>query len=247
MKTRITSFFAAAMFAVLFVPGVAHAEEPAWTSYRKVLKRYVRYGTVKGVKTAYVKYRSLRNSSDWKKTVNNLANYDVRKLKTRREKLAFYINAYNILAIKAIADRYPVRSIQDLKIWDRKVGKIGGKSYSLNHVEKRIVARLADGRFHFALVCAAVSCPDLRRTPYVAKYVYGQMNINARSFLRNKTKGVQIAADGTAKGSELFYWYKNDFGRWGGPEGFIKKYGKNVPANLKLSGKIRYNWALNGR
>ena len=40
--------------------------------------------------------------------------FSVGQLDNRQAKLAFYINAYNILAIKMALDNWPVKSIKDI-------------------------------------------------------------------------------------------------------------------------------------
>ncbi|MFK8162144.1 MAG: DUF547 domain-containing protein, partial [Lewinella sp.] len=53
---------------------------------------------------------------------------------TRREGMAYWINAYNAATIKLILKNWPVKSIMDLhggKPWDLKWINLGGKTYSL--------------------------------------------------------------------------------------------------------------------
>ena len=106
--------------------------------------------------------------------------------------MAFYINAYNILAIKVIL-RYNVRgsimNVRGGKIWGYRVGKVGGKSMSLDHVEKKILLKkYKDPRIHFAVVCASVSCPDLRTEPYTAAKLETQLSEQTATFLKNPKK-----------------------------------------------------------
>ena len=79
--------------------------------------------------------------------------------------LAFWINAYNAYTLKLILKNWPVKSITDLnngKPWDVKWIQLGNKSYSLNNIEHDIIRPVFnDPRIHFAVNCAAKSCPTI--------------------------------------------------------------------------------------
>ena len=54
---------------------------------------------------------------------------------------AYLINAYNLLTIKGVVDNYPVGSVQDVAgFFDRKRHVAGGKSMTLNELEKDVFA-----------------------------------------------------------------------------------------------------------
>nr|MDQ5872563.1 DUF547 domain-containing protein [Acidobacteriota bacterium] len=78
---------------------------------------------------------------------------------TADEKKAFYVNAYNAMAIGIVLDRYPIRSIRDVAGAFTKIErKVGGEILSLDRIENKLRA-LGDPRFHFAIVCVSESCP----------------------------------------------------------------------------------------
>jgi len=76
---------------------------------------------------------------------------------------AFYINSYNLLVIKTVVDNYPITKPMDVPgFFDAIKQKVGGKKITLNNFEKKeILQKFKDPRLHFALVCAAVSCPPI--------------------------------------------------------------------------------------
>ena len=88
------------------------------------------------------------------------------------DKMAYWINAYNAFTIDLILDHYPVSSIMRLdggKTWDVRRIKIGEKKYSLNQIENEILrTEFKDPRIHFAINCAARSCPPLLNRAYTA-------------------------------------------------------------------------------
>ena len=88
------------------------------------------------------------------------------------EQFAYYINAYNAWTIKAILGKYPqIVSIKELGIfntgpWKKKIVRLNGQVLSLDNIEHDILRpHFKDPRVHFAINCAAYSCPLLRSEP----------------------------------------------------------------------------------
>ncbi len=102
------------------------------------------------------------------------------KIVNEKNRLAFWINAYNAFTLKFIIDEYPVESINDLHwgglylgsllgttIWDDEKIVINGTELSLNNIEHDIIRKkFNEERIHFALVCASISCPPLLNEAY---------------------------------------------------------------------------------
>jgi len=140
--------------------------------------------------------------------------------------LALWINAYNAYTLKLIVDNYPVESINNLHsggriigfatkktAWDKRFVVVGGETYSLNDVEHEIVRkRFDDFRIHFALVCAAVSCPPLRGEAYSPGRLDHQLDDQAQVFLAEGDKNRFDVETHTAYLSPIFKWYRKDFG-----------------------------------
>lgn len=136
------------------------------------------------------------------------------------EQMAFYINAYNALTLKAIVDHYPIsrrvgrfpaNSIRQIPgVWDRLTFAVMGKKRTLNDIEHKILRiKFSEPRIHFALVCAAVSCPPLRNEPYTGKLLDTQLADQANQFMEKRTnfhfeKGVVYL-------SSIFEWFGDDF------------------------------------
>ena len=97
-----------------------------------------------------------------------IANYDAAQLKTRNEKLAFYINAYNVLVIDLIVRNHPPSqtlnnlgtSAQPARSGSGPWAKLRVAAWTLDGLENGIVRPFGDARIHFALNCGALSCPD---------------------------------------------------------------------------------------
>ncbi len=160
------------------------------------------------------------------------------------EKLSFLINAYNAATVSLILDNYPVKSITDLhngKPWDYAFIKIGAKTYTLNDIEHKIIRpRFKEPRIHFAVNCAAISCPKLLNEAYLPSKLESQLDKQTKLFINNKQKN-QITAN-QLKLSKIFDWYKEDFGNL---QAFIKPFVQSsIEANASIS-YLEYDWGLN--
>jgi hypothetical protein len=250
---RLPAWLALVLALVSSTAGAA-ADEGAWA---RLLERHVRPGAIAGIRLAVVDYAALRDDPDYPRALQALA-APLPAGWAEADRLAFWINAYNLLAIKAVVDRYPVASIRDggsfvRPIWKRPVGLAGGRERTLDEVEHEILRReLREPRVHFAIVCASLSCPDLRREPYVADRLDAQLAEATRAFLANPGKGVEPGPEGrTARVSSILRWFAGDFG---GPEGvvrFIRRAADPVLADrlarLEAAGLtyLPYDWSLN--
>lgn len=236
------------LVSLLFPAWNVVAEEPDWTSYQTVLS-HVKPGIKNGVLLIQVDYQTIKTNGSLDKAVEELSAFKLERLTDKNEKLAFYINAYNILALKKVADYWPTESIKDAgslftPVWDKPAGNLGGKTVTLGEVEHKILRPMGEPRIHLAIVCASVSCPDLRDEPYTAMRLDNQLNDQTRQFLNNKGKGLKIEKK-VIRISKIFDWFEDDFERIGGVSAFLKHYKKDLP-KLKVKANIPYDWATNG-
>ncbi len=164
---------------------------------------------------------------------------------SRNEKLAYWINLYNAVTVQLIASNYPVSSITKLhggKPWDKKLITIGSKQYSLNNIENDIIRpRFKEARIHFAVNCAAKSCPKLLNEAFTGDQLSSQLRRQTKSFVNGS--GNDIAADKIAI-SKIFEWYKTDF-KNGDLIAFLNDYsGTKINTDATIEFK-EYDWALN--
>lgn len=233
--------------ALLMTSIPAHAEEPNWSDYRGVLS-HVKPSSKNGVQLMLVDYPAIKANGSLDKAYQALAGFDPKRLSSREERLAFYINAYNILALKTVVDHWPIDSIKDIgnvfkPVWDKPAGQLGGKEVTLGEVEHKILRTMGEPRIHLAIVCASVSCPDLRDEPYVAGKLEAQLNDQSRRFLNNEGKGLMVNKD-RIQVSQIFDWFEKDFASVGGVAAFIKRYRAELP-DLKIKTNIHYDWSVN--
>ncbi|MEO7210957.1 MAG: DUF547 domain-containing protein [Chitinophagaceae bacterium] len=172
------------------------------------------------------------------------------------DKIAYWLNAYNAFTVKLIIEHYPLKSIKDLgpkdqvifinTPWDIKFFEIGGKTMTLNRIEHRILRKdFTEPRIHFALNCASMSCPKLRREAYVGSKLDEQLTDQAKDFLRDESRN-KISAS-SPKVSSIFKFYGSDMTKWSGKSliGYINQYSPvqiNADAELQY---LDYDWSLN--
>jgi hypothetical protein len=141
----------------------------------------------------------------------------------REARLAFWINAYNAYTLKLIVEHYPVRNIwgitpgpaepKENSPFALKVGPVADTVRTLDEIEHDIIRRRFDEpRIHFALVCAASSCPTLRRVPYTGVRLDAQLDDQARTFLHDRAKNQIPAGEDRIALSRILKWYGSDFG-----------------------------------
>jgi hypothetical protein len=223
--------------------------------YARVLERYT--VPVDDIASTRVDYAALPASDEWEALVRSLGESDPRRLQSRDEKLAFWINAYNILAIDLVRRHFPVDSIRSIgsllaPVWKKEAGEIGGRTYSLHEIEHDILRPMGEPRIHAAIVCASLSCPPLRREPYRAATLGAQLEDNVRRWLADPRKGARIDRSArTLYLSPILDWFAEDLG--GDVLPFVAAH---LPAEaaswVRSQGRalriryLDYDWSLNG-
>jgi len=158
-----------------------------------------------------------------RKWLESLADVDLADFSDADARLALWLNAYNAIAISQVLEVYPIASIRPkvlgipnwlsfLDFFTRSNTIVGGKKYSLNQIEHAILRpEFAEPRIHFALVCASVGCPLLRRGAYFPESVRTQLEADASRFIHNPDKVRYDAEKKTLYLSKIFKWYEEDF------------------------------------
>jgi hypothetical protein len=226
-------------------------------AYARVLDAHTR--EVSDTAGVRVDYPAVVRSTEWRRVVESLVASDPAHLQSREERLAFWINAYNVLAIDLVARNLPLESIRDIgsllrPVWKREAGRIGERAYTLDEIEHEILRPLREPRIHAAIVCASVSCPVLARTPYRAASLDAQLDASLERFLADPRKGASFdAASGTLRLSAIFSWFADDFAPRGGVLPFLTPH-LPAPMQRQIAAHGRpveleyfdYDWSLNG-
>ncbi|OVA12946.1 DEP domain [Macleaya cordata] len=203
----------------------------------------------------HVDYGSIHGSEEFARylrVVEELQRVELQDL-PREEKLAFFINLYNMMAIHAILLwGYPIGALERRKMLGDFKYVIGGFTYSLSAIQNGILrgnqrppyniikpfgakdprSKIAlpypEPLIHFTLVCGTRSGPALRC--YSAGDIDKELMEAARNFLRNGGL-IYDPATKTASVNKILKWYSIDFGK---NEGEVLKHAANYLEPGKL-------------
>jgi hypothetical protein len=262
MTTRRSAIRGKASLAVALLAGVlasaAAAQRIAPMSfdrnlYADLLARHTH--AVADVAGTRVDYAALGSDPEWKRLLDGLA---AAVEPTRRdERLAFWIDAYNVLAMDVVARHRPIASIRDVgsllrPVWKRDAGVAAGAMRTLDEIEHDILRPMGEPRIHMAIVCASTSCPSLAREPFRPETLDSQLDAAARAFVANRDKGARVEAGGL-RVSSIFQWFEEDFAASGGVPAFIRRHADaELAAAIDRLGPsprlsyLDYDWSLNG-
>ncbi len=169
---------------------------------------------------------------------------------SKNKQLAYWINLYNAVTVKLIVDHYPVSSITELKggkPWDTPLIELSGNTYTLNVIENEIIRpKFKEPRIHFALNCAAKSCPKIMNKAWTEDNLKKSLTTQIRSFLTDKKQNTLGKEEIII--SKIFDWYKADFGTTNEKIiQFINAYSEievNESASVIFN---EYDWTLNSK
>lgn len=224
---------------LLFLSISGFAQNFDYKSYNQFLGNYV---SEKG----NVNYDKIKtNKSELDVVIKQFEKNKPNNQWSREEKLAYYINAYNIYTLKIVTDNYPLKSIKDIpNVWDKKFIPSGKEKISLGDVEHKILRKMNEPRIHFAINCASFSCPNLLNEAYLPETLDKQLAKVTKSFINDKTKNSITASE--IKISEIFNWFGGDFKTK--KTSFIDFINKYSTVKIDKKAKVKYldyNWSLN--
>jgi hypothetical protein len=168
-----------------------------------------------------------------------------------KEKIAFWINAYNALTLKAIIDHYPIQasllksfvypknSIRQIPgVWDKLTFAVMGRDMTLDGIEHETLrAKFNEPRIHVALVCAAMGCPPLRNEPYTGAKLDSQLDDQAAKFLKNPEKFRIDRNNKKVYLSPIFDWFGQDFVKTYGADKEFSGFSEKERAVLNFVGR----------
>ena len=140
----------------------------------------------------------------------------------QKEKLAFWLNAYNALAIKSVLDHYPVKATVDYfpkssirqfnDGWEVLKFEVMGQPITLYDIEHdRLRLGFRDPRVHFAVASASIDSARLSRDPFVAADLDVRLDDLARQFFARPDTFVLDPGQGKVRVSKIFSWFTLDF------------------------------------
>ena len=221
-----------------------------------VLKRY-------RSTTGDVDYLSMLGDQGMVKFAESLGDFNLNRLETKNEKLAFWINCYNALSIYGVIKKLkqdPEFIQKGNSSWWGRVKffafqkfNVGGKEFTLRDIENYIRKEFEDPRIHFALNCASSSCPLLKDGLYSSENLDRELDSAAELFIRSPIGAILNHDESILRLSLIFKWYKKDFENEGVSvleyvSRFMKEADREYLLEHRKEIKIRfmdYDWALN--
>lgn len=170
---------------------------------------------------------------------------------SKNKQKAFWINAYNAYTILLILHEYPLKSIIDINkngktAWKIPFVKVGGKTYTLDHIEHEILRKkFLDPRIHVGVNCASISCPKLGNIAFTEENIETELTKLMKEFINDSSRN--IISKNKIQISSIFNWFKDDFTKNGSVIDFLNKYSETeISSKAKIS-YLKYDWTLNGK
>ena len=187
------------------------------------------------------------------------------------DRLAFWINAYNACMLKRVVEHYPIEPAGGLRgLRNRAAGRpansvwqiedvftgphcpVAGTLRSQDEIEHEIVRPMGDARIHFAVNCAARSCPPLVAEAYDGAVLDRQLDQRVAEFMADSTHFSVSVAGGrpVVRTNKVLDWFKEDFGGEAGILSFLASYAEGATQEALEHPDVRleffdYDWTLN--
>jgi hypothetical protein len=243
------------LFAVLWMnifssPAFSQTYDSESPIYTHLLSKYVSGGVVD-----YQKMQSEKDILDaYLKELSGVSEAEFTKWE-KPAQIAYLINLYNASTLQLVLENYPVESIKKIRKffkgpWDQELITLFGAKVTLNHIEHEMLRKnYNEPRIHFALVCAARSCPPLRSEAYTAVKLEDQLKDQGKLFFAQASKNRLDALNQTLYLSPIFKWFKEDFEKeTASLLDFVKPYLKDEAVSASWTIKYtHYDWSLNER
>ena len=217
------------------------------------------FGAYVDTSRGLVDYDGIHANPLLKRLMDTIAEFNMSGLEYSAESLAFWINAYNVTVIYYLETEFNrVRQDQIGFPLFNTPYRIARESITLDELEKKHSGRISkfrEPRTHFALVCAALSCPPLMNRAYRHDRLWDQLEQRTRLFINDQR------FNPLPQVSQLFSWYTDEFAGMvrdptavslirsnpgGSTRDFITSYLQDTTA---ITGKnlsfITYDWSVN--
>lgn len=268
----LSVFNATLGFALLVLASTGYSFDHSYSGYAVVLKTYVKSGGVE-----YAALQKNRKPLDqFIQEIGTVNSTEYAKW-SREQQLAFWINAYNAWILRIVIDHYPIsrnrltglvfpeNSVQQIDgVWGNIQMQSPAGKVSLNDMEHKILrGQFMQPRIHFAIVCASLGCPPLKKEPYTPDQIYDQLEDSARKFATDRSRVKMDQAARRIDISQIFKWFSEDFAgfsddQWrheysvekAGPLAFLSRYFPADDALFLKAGPVDvtylpYDWSLN--
>ena len=228
MKAAVT-FLVIALAIGLIGPGApkplakAGAQQPApvvvdpiHRPFDEILDVYVRDGLVY--------YRALKGERGrFDRYLESLADTSADTVRswTPDRQLAFWINAYNAFVLRTVIDNYPIRgkaneyplnSIRQIPgAFERRTHRAGGRTVTLDALERDVIAPFGDPRALFALGRGANGGGRLKSEAYTSERLDSQLTTMTEELVTRRELVFVDVINGVLSVSPIFSWREETF------------------------------------
>lgn len=236
----MNKFFTIIVLSFLSITSIKAQNSDFFSRSDRFLKEFVKKGNVKyaSLKEDHILLDSLITEIGEMNLTSTSAAYQQ----------AFYINAYNLLIIRSVLQKYPVGGPKDIfGFFDKSKHKVAGNYYTLNELEFDVLFNnFKDVRFHFALNCGAVSCPTLYSQAFNPQELEEQLRFNTKMVMDRDDYVFVNHSKKTIFVSKIFEWYKNMFEADGSSIATFISHNRfdPLPKEYKIA-FFDYDWSLN--
>ena len=224
--------------------------------WQEILTKYVNDQHPSGINRFDYDGISAQDKDSLDAYLNYLQSMEPRQLSSEEQK-AYWINLYNASTVLlVVSDDRELSSIRQIKSgfftpgpWSKKILMVSQQELSLDDIEHGILRPIwQDNRIHYAVNCASLGCPNMSKTVFTGENTEALLEQAARDFV-NHPRAVSIDNGGRLVLSEIYNWYKADFGdSLGGTIAHLTKYASpKLAAQLSAVKSVSYDydWALN--
>ena len=228
---------------------MAKAQHAQWT---RLLSKYV-HTSDNGINR--VDYGALKsNAADRAALDAYIGRFADRDLSgTNDAAFAAWANLYNAVTVRHIVEKHPLGSIKDGYFfggpWKKITVTVGGGKVSLDDIEHKILRpKFNEPRVHYAINCAAFSCPNLMTKAWEPATLDADLDAAARAYV-NDPRGVSVTDRGLVL-SSIYDWFAADFGdsKQAVIHHLLKYADTGLAKQIRANPKIRsydYDWSLN--
>lgn len=187
---------------------VESPREYSFKSYDKLLKEFVKEGLVD--------YGALKKSDLLDKSLKELASTSPTNLNTESQ-ACYWLNAHNLLTIKIITDRYPIKTLQDIGL-DRASRRfvVGGETLSIqklygNKLMPVLMNRAIPTEAVFLICGGSLAYPPLTEHAILSANLENDAKVAAYRYLTNEKNVYFNRATGAFLISNLMKRYSRKF------------------------------------
>jgi len=190
--------------------------DPLHKPFDEILDLYVRDGLVY--------YLALRNErARFDRYVDAISGVTAEALKSwpRERQLAYWINAYNAFVLRTVIDNYPIRgrsaeypqnSIRQIPgAFERRQFKAGGRTLTLDAIEKDVIGAFGEPRAILALGRGALGSPRLKSEAFTADRLNAQLDTMQSELVTRRELVFVDIANGRLAVNPIFSWREGVF------------------------------------